>query len=442
MIVKRMLFQDLLDALNLHKVIILLGSRQVGKTTLVKEILSQQKDGIYLSLDDIAFLRRLEENPASLKSILEEEFKMPFQNIPAGSLIVVDECQKVPQLLDQIKFLYDANPAHFRWMLTGSSALELRSRSAETLAGRSLTYQLSPFSWKEILNYREKIESKNQQTESFLSLLLSGNLQENEIKKVILPHAHQKEIWLKWIDELLVFGSFPEIMLTEDPALKWRLLENYHKTYLEKDVLQWAQIADWKGFAHLLEVSASLNNSPIRISNLSEQTGLARDTVKKYLSILEKSFLFYEIPVFSRRVKQKILKSSKYEWMDTGLVSVLTRATDFATLQATGAIGTRLESWAISQLKFATENLPLASRLYFWRTVSQDEVDVILEHEGKLYPIEIKYSNKVRTEDLKGLRRFSEERKKEIGAKFLFYRGEYYFNSAEQVHYIPVWALF
>lgn len=441
MIVKRDIENQIHDSFRHEKVVVLLGPRQVGKTTLVKEILKKGSSTLYLSLDDMALRRRLEQNPQGLTQIIEEQFRLPFDRIPRGSLVAIDECQKAPLLLDQIKYLYDQQtpPRSLRWILTGSSLLRLRGKTAESLSGRAIYYYLFPFSWHEVLLAHEKIRSEET---SLLPLLLSGRWDLEAIRTATLKYQSSSKDLLDILDQVLVFGSFPEITLTPDEKTRWLFLNNYHGTYLERDILQLPQVGDWKAFAQFTEAVSAGHNSPLKISDLCQNTGLARDTVKKYLSILEQSFLLYDIPVFSRSVERRILKASKYEWIDAGLVSLLTKATDKATLKATGAIGARLEGWVISQFLTASKNSPLPIRLSYWRTVSGLEVDLILEIGGKLYPLEIKYTNRADLQDLRGLKAFRTERKKEVAAAAVLYRGPYLYNAEEKIHYLPVWGLF
>lgn len=443
-IVKRSIEDGIKKGLSSYKVAVVLGARQVGKTTLVKSLIQGHPSQVYLSFDDMGLRRRLEEAPDSLKGILEGGFRTPWKEIPEGSFIVLDECQKTPDLMDQIKLLYDENPRRFSWILTGSSSLEIRQKTSESLAGRAFYFYLSPFTWGETFLAHHQIPWGET---SFLNALLKGQDDETLFHSLFLKYQQWSEDWLNLLDMSLVFGSYPEVVLTPQEDLRWSLLRNYQQSYLERDVMQLSQVGDWKGFAHVSEVVAHNANGILRISDLSEQTGLARDTVKKYLSILEQSFLVYDLSIFSRQVSRRILKSSKYEWTDLGLVSLLTRATDLKTLQATGAIGTRLENWAINQFYFAAKNRPLPPRLSFWRTTSQAEVDLILEvagedHRSRIFPIEIKYTNKIKADDLKWLKALRKERPLEIRNLFIFYRGPYHYLQEEKVHCCPVWGLF
>jgi predicted AAA+ superfamily ATPase len=428
--VDRDITQLLVNALEKDKIIVLTGPRQAGKTTLIKKQLSQENLIGYINFDDIRD-RQIVQNP---KLGLKEAIKRRCLDIKSPNLVIVlDECQKCPLLFDEVKLIHDANNKHPKFVLTGSSSLELYSKSAESLAGRVRNLHLSPFSFSEYLDTKPILQNKKF---AYMPYLKNQSLTEEIGKEIFYNILPSKDIRLQCLDEILIYGSFPECALYHNAEEKIEFLANYRNTYIEKDVLQIPLIDDWKPYNQLLEFLATYNACTFHIKDLIKHIGISDKTIKKYLAILEKTMLLHVLPIYTKSVKRRLAKSPKIYFSDMGLVSYLTESYDLHTLRSTGDIGNRLESFVISEFIKATENDLRPNPLSFWRTSNGYEVDLIYSYQNKLIPIEIKYGQP----KLKSLRVFSEEQNN-IQYNCVLYRGNYKYDKQTNTHFVPIWGI-
>lgn len=422
------------SALDKDKIIVLFGPRQSGKTTLIHHLLPKTRLVAYISFDDLK-TRQIVEDPEM--GLLEAIRRTIGINIDSPNLVIVlDECQKCPAVFDQVKLIFDNNNKKPRFILTGSSSLELYSKTAESLAGRVRQFHLSPFNFHEYLDAQNVNVYKNCR---YIDHLKNQTLTEKIGKEIFYKILPSKEKRLKLLDDILIFGSFPECSIYKSVQEKMEFLKNYRNTYIEKDILNLSLIDDWRPYNQLLELLAQYNSKPFFIKDLSAHIKISDKTIKKYLTILEKTMLIKILPIYTKSTKRRLAKSPKLYFIDMGIVSLLSEAFDLSTLKSTGAIGDRLESFVIGEFFKATENDWRPNSLSFWRTSSDYEVDLIYSLENKLTPIEIKY----RTEkpNLKSILTFAEEQKDKIKYSCILYRGDYKFDKSKNIHFVPIWGL-
>lgn len=421
------------EALEKNKIILLIGPRQSGKTTLIQHLLPKSRPVAYITFDDLRDRQIAEDPQLGLKEVIARTIG---KNLDSPNLVVVlDECQKCPKVFDQVKLMHDTNKTMPRFILTGSSSLELYGKSAESLAGRVKYFFLSPFNFSEYLTARSIETDKKHR---YIDHLKDQSLTEEIGKEIFYHIVGSRDKRVKMLDEILVFGSFPECSLYDDKQDKIEFLSNYRRTYIEKDILDLSLIDDWRPYNQLLELLAGYNSSIYVIKDLARTVGISDKTVKKYLAILQKTMLVRILPVYTKSAKRRLAKSPKLYFSDTGLVSYLTESFDLATLRSSGAIGGRIESFVVSEFAKATENYWRPHSLSFWRTGGGYEVDLVYSLENILTPIEIKYST---TEpETRSLMAFAEEQTK-IKYNCILYRGDYRYDKKTNTHFVPIWGL-
>lgn len=331
--------------------LIVTGPRQSGKTTLLKHLFS--KNYKYVTMD----------NP-DLRLMANKEPGLFFQNYPPP--VIIDEIQYAPQLFPYIKILIDKHRAlKGQFLLTGSQLFPLMAKLGESLAGRIAVFTLLPFSFKEQFHRNVIIDI-------------------NKLKHRILT------------------GGFPEIISSKQINLElW--FSGYLQTYLERDVRQLRQIGDLGDFQRFLQILTAFNGQMLNLSNLSRDLGIAVNTVKAWISILEASGQIISIKPFYLNKGKRIIKSPKIYFLDTGLLSYLAGITSINQIFKGPLSGQLLETVVLGEIVKSFYNRGKIPRIFWWRTSYGDEVDFIIEESGKIVPLEVKLSAKADTGLVKSL---------------------------------------
>ena len=357
MYIKRIAENQLINLLDNPKVIIMLGARQVGKTTLIKRILRKYQ-GIILNLD-------IEVDKDRLLTISHMAPIDAMKNLGNPSIFIVDEAQRLPETGRIIKGWFDSN-VNTKIILLGSSSLNLLDQSAESLTGRNIKLYLPPLLFSEILSvqswYSKEMTPK----------LLKENMS-NQLNSLI--------------NEQMIFGAYPESVVT---AQKEQYLLNLVSDYLLKDIFQSTLIKSTEKVKKLLMLLAYQVGNEVSLSELATQLEISRITVEKYIDLLERSFVIFRLPAFSSNLRKEIVKSSKIFFWDTGVRNALIKEFNYSTLRAD--IGQLWENWVIAE--FAKKNLleGQQNNLYFWRTMSGSEVDLVIKGSNIFKAYEIKWS--------------------------------------------------
>lgn len=372
---KRWMTPLLQQAVQEHSVVVLTGARQVGKSTL---LLNEEpfKNWRYLSLDDFDTLRQARQNPAALWAGTHE--------------IVLDEVQKAPEILPAIKQAVDRQPGKYHFVLSGSANLLLMQQVSESLAGRAVYFVLDPMTLGESLNLPAP---------TLLDPLISGIFP----AEGILPGETPEVL------PLLGRGFMPPLLKLEAPQAWARWWDGYVATYLERDLRQFSQIDALVDFRRLMELLA------LRSGQLLNQTELARDgqfsqpTVHRYLNLLESTHMFDRVPAYLSNRTTRLLKAPKAFWNDSGLAAFLAGYYDQDGLGKARELGNFFETMIYHHLRVLAGLMTPGGRLYFWRTQSGVEVDLVLEHGGHLLAFEVKLTNNPGYGDTAGLRAFLDD---------------------------------
>lgn len=344
----------LMSSIKMFPSVIVTGPRQSGKTTLLKHLFS--KTHSYVSMD----------NP-DLRLMAINETELFFKNYKPP--IIIDEVQYAAQIFSYIKMLIDRDRHKFgQFILTGSQLFPLMANVGESLAGRIGVFTLLPFSIKEQINKNKPFNN-------------------DMLKRFALR------------------GGFPEVTLSKaiNPEL-W--FAGYLQTYLERDVRQLRQIGSLVDFQIFLQLIAAFNGQAVNLSSLSRDLGVAINTIKAWLSILETSGQIILIKPFYLNKGKRIIKSPKIYFLDTGLLCYLSGISSINQIFKSPLSGQLFETVVVGEIVKRFYNNGKIPKIYWWRTSYGEEVDFVIEDKGRIIPIEVKLSVKINMEMAKGLINF------------------------------------
>jgi len=336
--------------------VLVTGARQVGKTTLLKEVAAGVR---YVTLDD----------PIMLQSAVNESGTF-FKNNPPP--VFVDEIQYAQTLFPQMKILLDAERKKGQFYLSGSQQFQMMKNISESLAGRLGIVNLLGVSLREL-----KGESFS---ESFLPT--DGYFQKRSRTNTDVSYD---EVW-----ERILMGAMPE--LCANPEIDHQLFYGaYVKTYLERDVRDLAQVGDEIKFLRFLTVAAANTGQLLNLSSLARDVSISVPTAERWLSVLTASGIAYLLQPYHNNIVKRTVKTPKLYFLDTGLAAYLTRWTTLDTLKNGAMAGAFFESFVISEIIKSFGNTGvLDAPLFFYRDKEMNEIDLLIENGGVLHPIEIK----------------------------------------------------
>ena len=361
--------------------VIVTGPRQSGKTTLLKQLFA--KDYRYVSMD----------NP-DLRLMATQESKLFFDNFPPP--LIIDEIQYATQLFPYIKILVDEHrDKKGLFLLTGSQLFPLMANVGESLAGRIAVFTLLSLSFREQLSRSEELDI-------------------HQLRKQILS------------------GGFPQLVVEKDTHLElW--FAGYLQTYLERDIRQLRQVGDLNNFQRFLQLLAALNGQVLNLSNLSRDLGIAVNTVKAWISILEASGQILLVQPFYLNRGKRIIKSPKVYFLDTGLVCYLTGITSIEQIFKGPLSGQIFETVVVGEVVRGFYNRGKIPRIFWWRTAHGEEVDFVIEDQGKITPLEVKLSSNINKNMAKGLLSFYELFSEKIDKAYLINLSGEQFNLGKHI---------
>ena len=330
---------------QLDEAMFLFGGRQVGKSTLLKE---RFPGVIYYDLLKSDLRRSLRRNP--------ELFRKALMNEPEGTLVVVDEIQKVPDLLDEVHFLLFEK--HLRFILSGSSARKLKKEGANTLGGRAGKHTLFPLVWPEVPNLE--------------------------------------------IDRAVQNGMIPRHYMVKDATDR---LESYVDLYLREEIQEEALVQDIDDFTRFMEVAAICDGEMLNYENIASDCRVSAKTVKAYFKILYDTLIGYEIPAYTKVIKRKVNQAPKFYYFDVGLANYLMGRNSLK--RGTDDFGHAFEHYVVQEIIAYRGYFKRREKLSYWHTYTGLEVDMVIGDAN--VAIEIKSSEEVRTRHKTGLKAFKEE---------------------------------
>ena len=340
-IIKSQIEQDLKDDIN--KIIILYGPRQVGKTTLIKEIIKDNSDALLVNADQLTYN----------EVFASRDLRKMQELIGSKKLLFIDEAQNIRDIGINLKILHDEMP-HLKIIATGSSYFELANNIREPLTGRTKTYQLFPISAEEIIRDSSVFEFKNR------------------------------------LESLLIYGAYPEILQTTGAKTKIDRLDELTSAYLYKDILQLSSIKFADKIRKLLQMLALQIGSTVSLNEIGNALGLSHETVAHYIDLLEKGFVLFRLGGYSSNPRKEISKMNKIYFYDLGVRNNLIN--NFNAPDMRTDIGALWENFLVvermKKIKYARER----SNAYFWRTYTGVGLDYVEQNNGVLYGYEMKWN--------------------------------------------------
>lgn len=339
-------YQDLTRFIEPNKALIILGPRQVGKTTLMNDfILETPLKTKLVTGDDITIHQALGSQSLNTLKIFCEGY----------DLIAIDEAQKIPNIGTSMKLMVDNIPG-IHIIATGSSSFELAGQTGEPLTGRKKTLMLFPIAQMEMIHHFNRFELTEK------------------------------------LEEFLVYGSYPTVITANSFSQKSGLVNEITGSYLFKDILGFERIKNPQFLLDLLRLLAYQIGSEVSINELSQNLGIDNKTVKRYIDLLEKAFIIYALRGYSGNLRKEISKKSKYYFYDPGIRNAV--IANFNPLPLRNDAGQLWENFLLIERIKKQSYLPLYANNFFWRSWSRKEVDLVEEREGKLYGYEFKWSSK------------------------------------------------
>ena len=397
---KRYLNYELGKLLAKRQSVLVLGPRQVGKTTLAKEYLDGNANQMEYPLQNPSVRLEMESDPSKLIKQVEGKGGYP--------LVYIDEGQKVPELFDSVQYLVDEKKANF--MITGSSARKLKRAGVNLLPGRVKRFRLDPLMYGE------------------LGLIKSNNL-------VDLPSKNLNKGISYTFEEAMVYGTLPGIVLL-DAEDRPDFLKAYSETYLEEEIRAEALSRKIGAFSKFLELAAAESGTSPNFLKLSQQSGVSQPAVKEYYNLLEDTLIVERVDPYLVSARKRLLSSSKYYMFDLGVRNALSRmplVLDLVNAQK----GLLFEHTVLLELIRRARLFKSNIRVNYWRTSSGLEVDCVLDLKDRVIPIEIKSASSVKASDCKGLTAFLAEYKKKCSIGYVITYGGKKEKIADNIYSIP-----
>lgn len=336
--------------------VLVAGPRQVGKTTMLETLTSGVN---YVSLDD-----------PIVRASAEEASGTFFKDNPPP--VFVDEVQKVPVLFEQIKMILDRNRKKGQFFMCGSQQFKMMKGVSESLAGRIGLVTLLGFSMRE--SYGVEFDAPFIPTQEYF-----------DARKQQLADISYDDVWSR-----IHRGSMPE--LQDNPGFNWQMFYGaYVRTYIERDVRELSEVGDTVKFTKFMVAAAASTGQLLNLASLARDVGISQPTAERWLSILVASNIVYLLQPYSNNVTKRAIKTPKLYFLDTGLAAYLTRWNTPEVLKSGAMAGAFFESFVISEIIKSYYNKGVLDLpIYFYRDKDMNEIDLLIEEAGVLYPIEMK----------------------------------------------------
>ncbi|MCK5062179.1 ATP-binding protein [Candidatus Parcubacteria bacterium] len=366
MLYNRKIQQNINKWLLKDEIIILNGARQVGKTSLLKLLQTELKRQkikeeriFYLNLEELEVLDELNNSPKNILNYIKVKNKKNY--------FFIDEIQYLDNPSNFLKYLYDEHRDKIKLITTGSSALELKAKLQDSLAGRKVVFKINPLCFEEFLRFK-RIDILDYYSNKNIPLTIQSQFK-------------------KYMDEYLLFGGMPKVVLTQDADDKKILLKNYVNDYINKDIRYIGKIDNLMKFNQLVKVLSNQIGNLLNINELANTLNLPRLEIENYINLLEYTFVLHKISPYYKNIRSQITKMPKIYFFDLGIRNQILN--NFIEPINRSDSGSLFENFIYLELK---QNVS-EDDIYFYRTIHKAEIDFIFEKNGVVYPIEVKYKN-------------------------------------------------
>ena len=367
MYIHRELEKTIKPFLKRREIVAIVGARQVGKTTFLKYLFSELK-----KTKKIEFLTFEKESDLALFEDIED-FKNYYKNY---EVLIIDEFHYAKEGGKKLKYLFDTTKTKF--IISGSSSLELTFKTGKYLVGRMIKFYLTPLSFREFLSFKNKT----------LFNLLNSRFKDIFSQKINFKDFFGEELNLrlrKYFEEYLIFGGYPAVVLAKTEKEKIKILESILENYLLKDIKGLLGLKTKEELIKICEFLSTQVGNLLNYQELSNVSNLKYQDVLRHLEILKNTFIVDLLRPFYKNPRTELVKTPKVYFLDNGFRNYL--LLDFRKIEKRDDVGKLVENFVFSSLKGKE---PI--KLNYWRTKSKAEVDFIIQKNGQIIPVEIKYS--------------------------------------------------
>lgn len=396
---KRAIRKDIENYLKYFPVLLISGARQVGKSTLALHL------GIsnYITLDDINMYQMAKNDPKGFIEHLEKP-------------VIIDEVQRLPQLMITIKEYVDKERVNGEFILTGSSSLSGFKDISDSLAGRIGIVELYPLSLKEKYGNEENII----------------DVFAEDLDRFLLKKYDSSSIIRNIIE-----GGYPEILKIDNPKAQYLWFSSYIRTYIESDAKELANIRNMDKFMNMYRLCMLRSGNLFNQNELQKECGLDNKTFSSYFSVLEHTYQIQKLQAFFKNELKRLVKSPKIYAIDTGVLCHLLRITSKEEYEVSHYKGDILETFVHNELLKANTYANSSAALSYYRTSDKKEIDFILEFSNKIIAIEVKASKSVSKGDFKHIYHLAKEIPDAFSKGIVLYSGESFLKIDENMYAVP-----
>lgn len=372
-LINRSIIKDIKQQIIKGKTVILIGSRQVGKTSILKLLMTDfakknpANSLFYFDLEKEDTL----ENFLSYKTLIDW-LKLQGADLKKDLYLFIDEFHLAPNPNKLLKVLSDHYP-NFHIVVTGSSSIKLTEKIKESLAGRKRVFKIWPLNFEEFLNFKQSPLKD-----------VYGRLKKQNLST---PKTVADDLIKEW-EEFLIFGAYPAVVLANGQDEKVKEIEDIYSSYIQKDIKAFLRLENVAAYNKLIQIMATQIGNLFNLHTTSKIVGIARETLEKYAFILENTFIIELLSPFFTNKQREIVKMNKIFFIDPGMRNFALK--DFKPLDLRREAGSLAENGCFAEIR---KNACILDDLHFWRTQAKSEVDFVLEEQGQVIPIEVKYQN-------------------------------------------------
>lgn len=391
--IPRNLKNELRETIEHRHSLFLFGPRQTGKTTLLNDLSRHFEKRMEYSFLDVSLRQRTEKHPETFRREIELE---------KPDVVIIDEVQKVPKILDEVQWLIDTHKLVF--LITGSSARKLKRKGVNLLAGRAITYRLDPFDLEE--------------------------------RGAFTRQPNHPDT----LKRILTYGDMPEIaLLVEENKINLveNLLRSYVETFLEEEIRQETLIRKVGVFGNFLRLAAEMSGKILSLRELSQDIGVVHPTITSFFTILQDCMIVEKIsPLLPSSCRRRLAKASRYLFFDIG---VRNAASELLASNGVDNVewGNRFEQWVGLMLHRYYRSRNLRGKLFYWRDLNGPEVDWVVEINNRWIPVEVKLSSVPQQKHIRHLLTFLKEYGDKASTGYLVYTGERPMKMAENIIALP-----